>query len=480
MKTHLQLALLLLFGLAPTAPLHPQELEPKQEPALETPDAPAPPEAVRKTRHRRHSRQDIVVSGSDVIIKADEKAGNVVIFGGSVTVEEKGQVGGHLVVIGGSAKIGPEAEVKGDAVVLGGVLEVNPSARIAGDRVNFAVPAGKAHPAWLQWPRQWFNKGFLWARPLPHQYLWGWSIAGVFLLLYVVGAALFPRQIQDSLQTMEAKPGSSLLVGLLGTILCALVALLCVMTIVGVVLLPFLAVAMITACFFGKVTVYRYAGEQMRRQTGLNTSQKPLLALVVGTLLFYLLYTIPVLGFAVWGGAVLLGFGAVLLAGTQRFRKASFTGAPPAGVVVAPSVTEGGGSAPPLRAHSDTIVLPRSGFWLRLGATLLDLLLFGMLSALLHPPGRAFLLLWTIYHISMWAWKGATLGGMVLRLRIVRVDGTPITLAAALVRSLSSFLSAAALFLGFFWAGWSREKRAWHDRIAGTLVVRMPPGTPLP
>ena len=80
----------------------------------------------------------------------------------------------------------------------------------------------------------------------------------------------------------------------------------------------------------------------------------------------------------------------------------------------------------------------------------------------------------------MWAWKGATLGGMVLRLRIVRVDGTPITLAATLVRSLSSFLSAVALFLGFFWAGWSREKRAWHDRIAGTLVVRMPPGTPLP
>jgi uncharacterized RDD family membrane protein YckC len=35
------------------------------------------------------------------------------------------------------------------------------------------------------------------------------------------------------------------------------------------------------------------------------------------------------------------------------------------------------------------------------------------------------------------------------------------------------------LFLGFFWAGWTREKTAWHDLIAGTVIVRMPRGIPL-
>jgi uncharacterized RDD family membrane protein YckC len=49
----------------------------------------------------------------------------------------------------------------------------------------------------------------------------------------------------------------------------------------------------------------------------------------------------------------------------------------------------------------------------------------------------------------------------------------------AFVRSLASLFSLIALGLGFFWAGWSREKRAWHDLIAGTLVVQLPRGTSL-
>jgi uncharacterized RDD family membrane protein YckC len=41
---------------------------------------------------------------------------------------------------------------------------------------------------------------------------------------------------------------------------------------------------------------------------------------------------------------------------------------------------------------------------------------------------------------------------------------------------MAGFFSLAALFLGFFWAGWSREKLGWHDKIAGTMVVRSPRG----
>jgi uncharacterized RDD family membrane protein YckC len=59
------------------------------------------------------------------------------------------------------------------------------------------------------------------------------------------------------------------------------------------------------------------------------------------------------------------------------------------------------------------------------------------------------------------------------------VDGQPVTFWVALVRSLASFFSALALFLGFFWAGWDREKQAWHDKIAGTMVVRLPKGAGL-
>jgi uncharacterized RDD family membrane protein YckC len=59
-------------------------------------------------------------------------------------------------------------------------------------------------------------------------------------------------------------------------------------------------------------------------------------------------------------------------------------------------------------------------------------------------------------------------------LKIVRTNGAPVTFTVALVRCLSSFFSAFVLFLGFFWIGWDREKQAWHDKIAGTIVVRVP------
>jgi uncharacterized RDD family membrane protein YckC len=43
----------------------------------------------------------------------------------------------------------------------------------------------------------------------------------------------------------------------------------------------------------------------------------------------------------------------------------------------------------------------------------------------------------------------------------------------------ASFFSAAGLCLGFFWAGWDRQKQSWHDKIASTVVVRVPKGASL-
>jgi uncharacterized RDD family membrane protein YckC len=53
------------------------------------------------------------------------------------------------------------------------------------------------------------------------------------------------------------------------------------------------------------------------------------------------------------------------------------------------------------------------------------------------------------------------------------------TFATAFVRCLAGFFSAVTLFLGFFWAGWDREKQSWHDKIAGTTMVRLPKGVSL-
>jgi uncharacterized RDD family membrane protein YckC len=79
----------------------------------------------------------------------------------------------------------------------------------------------------------------------------------------------------------------------------------------------------------------------------------------------------------------------------------------------------------------------------------------------------------------MWTWKGTSVGKICLGLKIVRTDGTPIDFAVALVRSLAACFSFIVFFLGFFWAGWDRDKQSWHDKIAGTVVVQVPKGVSL-
>ena len=124
----------------------------------------------------------------------------------------------------------------------------------------------------------------------------------------------------------------------------------------------------------------------------------------------------------------------------------------------------------------DYAALPRVGFWLRFAATLLDLVLLGWLLGHIHGLG---VFLWLAYHVGMWAWKGTTIGGIICGIKIVRVDGRLVDFGVALVRALGGVFSFVALGLGFFWAGWVREKQSWHDKIAGTIMVKMPKGVSL-
>jgi uncharacterized RDD family membrane protein YckC len=100
-----------------------------------------------------------------------------------------------------------------------------------------------------------------------------------------------------------------------------------------------------------------------------------------------------------------------------------------------------------------------------------------LLAFLNGPP--VFFIVALAYFTVLWAWKGVTVGGVVLKLQVVRHDGGPLTFPVALVRALAAAFSAVVLFLGFFWIAWDRDKQGWHDKIAGTVVVRLPGSMPL-
>ncbi len=136
-------------------------------------------------------------------------------------------------------------------------------------------------------------------------------------------------------------------------------------------------------------------------------------------------------------------------------------------------------SPPPIPPQT-LATLPRAGFWLRIGALLLDVVLVGVLGSIVfgsfHHESNLHLLVLATYGACMWKLRGATVGGIVCDLRVVRVDGRPIEWETAIVRALGCFLSLAVCGLGFIWIAFDENHQAWHDKIAGTLVVRVPKG----
>jgi uncharacterized RDD family membrane protein YckC len=214
------------------------------------------------------------------------------------------------------------------------------------------------------------------------------------------------------------------------------------------------------------MAVLRFVGCQLGSQLGLPILSNPLISLAVGSVLFCLLYMVPVFGFVVWAGMFPPAIGALVVAGFAAIRPARAPVPPPVPLVPPPLRAE-----PPPVSASVLVSCPPAGFFVRLAATLIDLVLIICVSKFVELHGRVFWLVWIGYHVAMWSWQGATLGGRVFGIRVVETDGTPLTLSVALVRSLAAFLSALPLFLGFIWTAWDTRKQSWHDKLTGTVVV---------
>ena len=230
--------------------------------------------------------------------------------------------------------------------------------------------------------------------------------------------------------------------------------------------------SLIASLFFGKIAVYGYAGQQLGGQFGIHALQKPLLALLGGTLLFFLLYTVPVLGLLVWSALAPLAVGAVVLTTVKKFRSngGGPAAASTASVVMSPAGVSGDVSTP---EPANVLILPRVGFWLRFLAALLDAALVALIVGRLLGWSKGIVPLFFIYHIAMWTWKGTTIGGLVFGLKIVRMDGRPINFAVAVVTGTGRIPLSRGIvpriFLGRLESGKTIVAR--HDRGHGHREV---------
>ena len=76
-----------------------------------------------------------------------------------------------------------------------------------------------------------------------------------------------------------------------------------------------------------------------------------------------------------------------------------------------------------------------------------------------------------IYFITLFTTTGQTIGKYVMGVRVVRLDGRPMTFMTGAVRWLGYFVSAIPLGLGFFWVIVDNRQQGFHDRLAGTSVI---------
>ncbi len=73
---------------------------------------------------------------------------------------------------------------------------------------------------------------------------------------------------------------------------------------------------------------------------------------------------------------------------------------------------------------------------------------------------------------------GQTLGKRMLGMKVVQSTGEPMRAGVAFLRWVGYLLSGLIFYLGFLWIAFDGRKQGWHDKIAGTCVIRVGPLQP--
>ena len=128
-------------------------------------------------------------------------------------------------------------------------------------------------------------------------------------------------------------------------------------------------------------------------------------------------------------------------------------------------------------------ITEKAGWWTRFLAILIDAIAVGIVGGILNSivyQGEATgstglsTLLGVIYYVYFWSsyGKGQTLGSRALNIRVVKTDGSYLDLVGAFLRYVGLVISVICLFIGVIWAAFDAQKQGWHDKIAGTYVVK--------
>ncbi len=455
--------------------------------------------------HLRESdtaRDVVVISGSTTI--AGTVNGDVVAVLGPVRLEKTARIQGSLIAIASDVTIAEGARVSRDLTVIGGGTDAPASFYPGGGHVAIGNPWIAAR---LRDVSPWLTYGLLWGRLIVVSIPWVWWFLGVSLILTLAVNLVLHSAVSQTADTLASRPAGSFTTGLLMLLLTGPVAILLGATIIGLAIVPFALCAVVVAWITGKVAVARWIGRTILGHTAGETHLEAMLAVLVGFASICLLYAVPIVGLMTWALIGVLGLGSASLTVLTALRRERAkrrpkpeppatpadlgSDAPPPGPAIpampmmASAVSPRAHEPPPMpaapigaAAAASLALTTRASFLDRLVAGALDLLFVAFVfnvfldRLFLWPDGQVWLFLCFAYFVTFWAWKGTTLGGIVCNLRVVRTNGGSLAGADAVVRGLACVFSFVPLGLGFLWILRDPQQQAWHDKIAGTFVIK--------
>jgi hypothetical protein len=259
------------------------------------------------------TQEEIISFGGHILVEGKVK-GDVVVIGGSIMVS--GEVGQSVVGIGSRIVIKSTASIAKDLSALGGTLEKEPGCTIGGDTVYFQT---------RELGDRLFRDGHLFKGAfslslLPVIVIVKLVIIFLWLIVAVMGAALFPRPITFAAGEIRKHfwpvLGTGLLAIVIFTMLVFFAALLSFI-LIGIPIALALAVAGFLIKVFGRLAVFFLLGESALRAFG-SRSVSAMGAVLMGLLVFSLAGFVPVLGFLFtfvlnavgWGIAIRTRFGS--------------------------------------------------------------------------------------------------------------------------------------------------------------------------
>lgn len=143
--------------------------------------------------------------------------------------------------------------------------------------------------------------------------------------------------------------------------------------------------------------------------------------------------------------------------------------------------------------------LEYAGFWARTGAALIDcfLMLLITMPLLISIYGwdyldtddmvvgpADFLISWVLpafATVLFWLYKRATPGKMAVAAQVVDAKtGNTMSVGQSMLRYLGYFIAGLPFGLGLIWVAFDSRKQGWHDKIAGTVVVKRSSASPEP